>query len=614
MIQVGRNIVDWLCTYFKSHIWMRMICSMLFILLVIMCVFQGNLQNQYYDYLVSQTENMELSLLSAATNVLNSSLYSALRIGSEIAVNDDLYEMINDAVQSGLVHGSYKERALSNELNNISHFSDNIAAITIVTSEGLFYEFGRFWNKTDTPKLWTNESLDIMDQMYDGVLSKIDDNKAGYYYVSIENSLRKAQPKMRLFHISYPLLGKGNGLNNVDICLVISFCIEDMVEVSSLCSHDGQTAVAGYLTSEDGTIIYHEDEQYIGMKQQDYLQKHDLATLKHNLDYFGWTANIAIENDELKNEVEELFYQGSIVYIILIALLFVGWQFVLRGILRPIDTVKYAMEEIAQGHQEKIHIGGTHEVWQLADQYNNMIDALRQQRELVEKANQEKIMLAEMRNQAEIKALESQINAHFLCNTLNAINYSAMESGDNEVSNLLKQLSHILQYTFSTQTEDVTLGQEIHWVRQYLYLQKYRLMDKFEYNIVFPEAYNEWPCCKLFLQPFVENAIIHGFDEIDAGGRISIIGTEAEGRFRIVIEDNGCGMSADVERRVRTNMEAKQNLQLLGRGNGIGICNVITRMKMFFGTGFEVRLETKLGEGTRFSFWLPLPVIPEEDR
>ena len=139
-------------------------------------------------------------------------------------------------------------------------------------------------------------------------------------------------------------------------------------------------------------------------------------------------------------------------------------------------------------------------------------------------------------------------------------------------------------------------------------------MDKFEYNIVFPEAYNEWPCCKLFLQPFVENAIIHGFDEIDAGGRISIIGTEAEGRFRIVIEDNGCGMSADVERRVRTNMEAKQNLQLLGRGNGIGICNVITRMKMFFGTGFEVRLETKLGEGTRFSFWLPLPVIPEEDR
>ena len=127
----------------------------------------------------------------------------------------------------------------------------------------------------------------------------------------------------------------------------------------------------------------------------------------------------------------------------------------------------------------------------------------------------EKTRFIQQKNQAEREALESQINAHFLCNTLNAINYNVLESGNTEVAALLKRLSSILYYTFSQTTQDVTLGQELDWVQQYLYLQKYRLGDRFSYQIDFPEEYREWPCCKLVLQPFVENSILHGFENAE---------------------------------------------------------------------------------------------------
>ena len=147
-----------------------------------------------------------------------------------------------------------------------------------------------------------------------------------------------------------------------------------------------------------------------------------------------------------------------------------------------------------------------------------MLDALQNRQEMVQKEYQEKVAMSELRNQAEKIALESQINAHFIFNTLNAINYNAIETGNIETSHLIKRLSNLLQYTLSAQSE-VTLGREFSMATEYLYLQKYRLMDKFEYEISFPEEYSEWPCCKLFLQPFVENSIVHGFENTESGGK-----------------------------------------------------------------------------------------------
>lgn len=598
--------------YFATHIMMRVICAMLSVLLLIMAIFQSFLQNQYHRYLVRQTEQTEKTVLYSAGNVLNNTFSNALRIGGEIAVDQDLYELIQSAQAEGLSMGTRTRREIDNKLDSISHYSDNIAAIAIVTEDGLLYEFGRYWRRSGMPAFWSGERLAVLSEMYERVLEKTENRKAGYYHVSTQPALRESLPQMRLFHIAVPVLGNYR-LENVNAALVLSFDLEHIVQVCSLSNHDGHAAVAGYITDQDDIIVYHEDDQFIGLPRQKYVDETETAQLRQNLNYFGWSANISIDDTELRREVSDLFGQGMMVYLVLIVILFFIWQGSLRGILQPINTVKEAMEEIQRGHQEKIQIDGSHEIWQVAEQYNEMVDALSNQRELTEAVHQEKMLSIEMRNEAERKALESQIDAHFLCNTLNAINYNVLESGNDEVASLLKQLSSILQYTFSIKSEMVTLGQEIHWVQQYLCLQKYRLMDKFDYEIHFPEEYSEWPCCKLFLQPFAENAIVHGFEGIDFGGRIVITGMESQGRFVVKIRDNGRGMPPETADLIQRYFRTKQDLRLLGRGSGIGICNVVTRMKMFFGRQFDVELETKQGEGTCFTFWLPLLTDMEDD-
>lgn len=208
-----------------------------------------------------------------------------------------------------------------------------------------------------------------------------------------------------------------------------------------------------------------------------------------------------------------------------------------------------------------------------------------------------------MKRRAEREALESQINAHFICNTLNAINYEAINNGDLKVSILLKKLSNILRYTFDQKHQNVYIFQEISWVEQYLFLQKERMDGVFDYEIRFDQDYNDWPCRKLMLQPFVENSILHGFEGLEEGGKIRIIGEGYQDCLKIVIEDNGCGM---VSRMAQILQEILDNPMLAkSRTVGIGISNVIIRMKMYYGEKFRISMETEEGKGTRFTLILP---------
>lgn len=180
-----------------------------------------------------------------------------------------------------------------------------------------------------------------------------------------------------------------------------------------------------------------------------------------------------------------------------------------------------------------------------------------------------------------------------------------MESGNFKVSILLKKLSNILRYTFDQKHQNVYMFQEISWIEQYLFLQRERLDSVFDYAIDFDSDYDNWPCRKLMLQPFVENSIIHGFEGMESGGFIKITGERYKEFLKITIEDNGKGMAKerrDVIQEILDNpMIAKK------REVGIGISNVIARMRMHYGEEMKVEFWTEEGKGTRFIFILPMP-------
>lgn len=417
---------------------------------------------------------------------------------------------------------------------------------------------------------------------------------------------------MLLFHVAYPLVG--SHVNKADSCaaVVFTFRLDKMIQSSALSNAKQGEYISEYIIDDGGTVLYHSNSDLLGENERNLSTNH-IKELEKPLKYMGWTIHIDIDTNTMREKVSEMFEEGVVVYLVLLFFCIIIWNVLIWRILEPVGDIGKAMREIRHGeYGGEIKIRGTHELWQLAQQYNRTVRALEFQREETRREYEEKTITIQRCNEAEREALESQINAHFLCNTLGAINYTAMECGDTEVSILLKNLSGILYYTFSKETKLVTLGEEIDWVCQYLYLQKYRLMDVFDYEIIFPEEYNEWPCCKLFLQPFVENSILHGFEGWESGGKIVISGRESEGRLVMTVEDNGCGMEKEVSDAINRTLSGNAGIE---RNHiGIGIQNVVARLRMYYGPELEVKLETAPGKGTRFIMWLPIPAdILQED-
>lgn len=239
----------------------------------------------------------------------------------------------------------------------------------------------------------------------------------------------------------------------------------------------------------------------------------------------------------------------------------------------------------------------------IASSYNNMMTTIN---ELMEKTK----LAVQKQKESEIRSLEAQINPHFLYNTLDSINWMAIEKEEQEISRMIKGLAHILRYSISHSNKMVYLAQELEWLEHYLVLQRNRFNDSFQYFIHPDSSVKEVKIYKLLLQPFVENTIIHGF----AGKRT---GAELHIRFRLVdegylyieIEDNGCGM---VESTIITMLNGGDR-ESAAIGSGIGIRNVIERLQLYYGNKAQCLIESAIGKGTKVSLILPNQADEQKD-
>ena len=425
--------------YVKSHIWVSLIGTMLVIFLLAALIFQNYLKNQYLNYLIDETWQTENALLSAAAVNLNVQLNSALSASSEIAVNQDLRYIVEYALDSSADQRVRSLMTLSSKLSEMSYYSSDIVNSAIFTQDGLLQEYGRNWAVTYHPGLWADEEESAVDRIYSDVYARMFDDMIGRYVVTTAPAFHQDFPDMQMFHIALPLLGKASSFQNVNAVVVVSFHLSGLVRSGALAG-GRQNYVCGYLTDRDATIIYHERKELIGTDENEYLSQGGSVFLVQPLSCFDWDAHIAIDTASLHDNVNRMYNQGVVIYILMLIVCGAAWNLLMHHILRPIGIIGSAMNEIRSGKpNHKIQVQGTHEVWQLAEQYN-------------------------------------------------------------------------------------------------------------------PEEYREWPCCKLVLQPFVENSILHGFENMESGGMIRITGCPEQDRFRIEIRDNGCGMSPRVERAIQQSI------------------------------------------------------------
>ncbi|HHX12750.1 MAG TPA: histidine kinase [Clostridiales bacterium] len=204
-----------------------------------------------------------------------------------------------------------------------------------------------------------------------------------------------------------------------------------------------------------------------------------------------------------------------------------------------------------------------------------------------------KISLREKDTQ--IMALTLQINPHFLYNTLNTINMLAIQNGDDETSDLIVSLSEMLHYSFKDTREKIPLSDELQWTINYINIMFKRFEGVFQTQIEVHDDLMIYKVPKFFLQPIVENAILHGFEGMSSGGNLLISAEKQEDCLVFIVSDNGKGMA---DKNYEMDLQKDQV-------DSIGLANVYRRLSLIYGDDFNVNIQSELGMGTIFTLSIP---------
>lgn len=253
------------------------------------------------------------------------------------------------------------------------------------------------------------------------------------------------------------------------------------------------------------------------------------------------------------------------------------------------------------------------EVGSLARSFNYMIGEIqslvKKQEDTIEELKQERDFVAEVQKQkrrAELKALQAQINPHFLYNTLNAITWQAADQGAEEISILSSSLGKFFRIALSKGAEVISLKEELEHVISYLDIQSIRYHSRLTYEIDVAEVWLDCRIIKLVLQPLAENSIYHGIKEKRGMGSIKITGCQKEEPWGQVLElmvwDNGLGIPEEKLLAVNEGLKRGET----GSSDGYGIYNVNERIRLFYGENYGLSYESSFGQWTRATLKIPL--------
>ncbi len=277
----------------------------------------------------------------------------------------------------------------------------------------------------------------------------------------------------------------------------------------------------------------------------------------------------------------------------LVLFLIVGMvtNFISKGITRPLRKLQGVMKSVETGEFRTAgKIDATDEIKELAREYDIMVGRIE---ELIE----ENVLEQELKRKSDLKALQAQINPHFLYNTLDSIIWMGEMQKCDEVVKMTSALSRLFRISISKGHELINLRDELEHVRSYLTIQEMRYKNKFRYLIDIPEELMDCTVLKITLQPLVENAIYHGIRSVDYEGLIEIGGYRDNEDIILTVKDNGEGMDNTTLTALVTEDPEQQQ--------GTGVRNVHERIRLYFGNEYGLSYESTIGGGTLIKIHIP---------
>lgn len=440
-----------------------------------------------------------------------------------------------------------------------------------------------------------NTTLEQLDYAYESYLETKHSKSLDDYY-RYSNDLRQ---KANAIHI------ENSDMNNTlvmkDIRNMISNYLEEMDEAVK----------ARRSRMVDDYLFHHNESTKIHQYIVEYIQKLNNSLFFQNTDrYISVRKSISL--------VETLNI-GVICSIFVLSMVLIFW-FTYK-ITKPIFELSKAADEITHGNFNvpSVKVDSQDEIGVMAEAFNRMTESIREyineinekvglERRLQEKEMENLIMRSNLR-EAELHALQSQINPHFLFNTLNAGAQLAMLEGADRACSFIENAAEMFRYNMRNLDKPVTVGDEIRNVENYMNLLGERFADRIECTISKEEKIlnQKIPC--MILQPIVENAFIHGIGDVEYPGRISLSAIRQGEYAEIIIRDNGKGMTDEKIHEILSGdivERAESEGRHEGHTNGIGLNNIISRLKIFYSREDILDIFSEPEKGTEVVLRIPI--------
>ncbi|MFA9463965.1 MAG: histidine kinase [Velocimicrobium sp.] len=546
----------------------------------------NNMDEMIKNNLVQMSERTDLTL----------QIYSNLLY--QIYTDDDLIQNIDKLQDDSITGKVIAYNRIYERLKQYNISEKEIRSISIICNNGnsVTYDF-----KTGSAlnTLWSgNKDMHKIKPYLDAI------DKNGLV-ITPTMEIKEENSKSYLFHLSKRIFDL-NALEKGTIATVVISV--DASVLGKICKTDTENEVA-FILNDKKQVIYYPEEMFMGIildKNVDALQMVKLSKLLKNKEKLvneydnetiGWNFYYIYDKNYVLKDMRKLQFNILIIVAIVIILSVALIIYTVRHIHQSINGVVLGMNQVKSGNLEVIiPVNSKDEIGQMAGNFNEMSSEVKA---LIVKVKE---ALGKQKN-AEIKALEAQINPHFLYNTLDSINWMAIERGEYEISDMLRNLGVILRYSINKSNHLATITEMVDWLEKYISLQKVRFNDAFEFKINVDSRTYSMKIYKLLIQPFIENAIIHGFSGMEQDGLLSIdiVLTERRNAICIIIEDNGNGM----KKEIMDNYNDREWVREQEEGS-IGLTNALSRIEMYYGEEGSWNINSMQGMGTVITLILPI--------
>ncbi|ACL74536.1 sensor histidine kinase [Ruminiclostridium cellulolyticum] len=550
--------------------------------------------DKFYTVVTQREENNYQISMQRAKNDINALIEGGIAVSHSISTDAIIYDLMDARYEDA---GEYYDIYSSTLRNRLSIYT---VAYNYITNIGLY---------VDNPSIRAGNTYYYIDRSVRNTiwykdLSESNEQVLIRTYMGSSNSV----PIRRIQYLSIlrssknnPSLGSREKILKVDISLEKVFTIFNRE----------RDYLSLYLIDPQNTIVCSTTGRY-GLNNIDKLEKLNSESLgKENMileaylgnsSYFkGWKLIGVTDRERISDSVGDTLRFVLIFAFISVLISSLLMYIIVRSYNYRLRKLSKHMLKFKDGKFELININeGEDEIGGVIRNFNLMAARINTLINDVYKLELQKKSLELERVRAEINFLQSQMNPHFLFNTLNAILVVSVKNNYTEIVDVIKYLSKTLRRLLSWKDDLVTIEEELSFTEMYLKIEKFRFCDKFHYNINVNETLLDYQIPKMSLQPLVENACKHGIQTIKEVGVININIDMCESGLRVSVKDNGSGIDQYTLSGIIDNVKSE-----VEQSTSIGIRNVYRRLRLYYGENISFNIESCINTGTTIYFTIP---------